>query len=181
MSRPPRARDKVLDAFEEILLEDGERAATLDAVARRAGVSKGGLLYHFGSREALDAGLIERMHAFAVDDLKAMDEAERGVVAYFLETSGHVGSPFDRAISATGRLAHGGNAAATAALVELRSSWAEALRPHVRDDAALDLVLLVSDGLYINSALLNDIPGPAPTGAALDALIRLVEGATGAT
>src|SRR5690606_13182471 len=43
----PAARAKVLDAFVSILLEHGERAATLDAVAAAAGVSKGGLLYHF--------------------------------------------------------------------------------------------------------------------------------------
>ncbi|GAA4763738.1 TetR/AcrR family transcriptional regulator [Microbacterium gilvum] len=178
MSRPPRARDKVLDAFEAILIEDGARAATLDAVARRAGVSKGGLLYHFGSRDALDTGLLDRLHALAAQDLEAMQTAPSGPVDYFLATSGHVGSPFDRAISAAGRLAHGGSAKATAALAELREAWADAIRPHVRDQAALDLVLLLSDGLYINSALLNDVPGPVPTGAALDALIALVRTAT---
>ncbi|WP_337479241.1 TetR family transcriptional regulator [Microbacterium yannicii] len=50
MSRPPLAREKVLDAFERILIDEGERAATMDAAARAAGVSKGGLLYHFASR-----------------------------------------------------------------------------------------------------------------------------------
>ena len=49
MSRPPAAREAVLDAFERIIITEGERAATLDATARAAGVSKGGLLYHFGS------------------------------------------------------------------------------------------------------------------------------------
>ncbi len=58
MSRPPLAREKVLDAFEAILVDDGERAATMDATARSAGVSKGGLLYHFASKELLEAGLI---------------------------------------------------------------------------------------------------------------------------
>ncbi|WOF21692.1 TetR/AcrR family transcriptional regulator [Microbacterium betulae] len=178
MSRPPRARDKVLDAFESILIEDGERAATLDAVARRAGVSKGGLLYHFGSRDALDAGLVERLRLLAADDVAATQGAPEGPVGYFLATSAHVGSPFDRTIVSVSRLANGGNATATAALTELRRAWADAIRPHVRDDASLDLVLLLSDGLYINSALLNDVPGPVPTGDALDALIRLVESAT---
>ncbi|MGN6428010.1 MAG: TetR/AcrR family transcriptional regulator, partial [Leifsonia sp.] len=47
------ARDRILDAFEELLAEHSERAATLDAVAAKAGVSKGGLLYHFASKDAL--------------------------------------------------------------------------------------------------------------------------------
>ncbi|MFD6137897.1 TetR/AcrR family transcriptional regulator, partial [Isoptericola sp. NPDC060257] len=44
MPPAPAARAKVLRAFAELLVESGERAATLDAVAERAGVSKGGLL-----------------------------------------------------------------------------------------------------------------------------------------
>jgi AcrR family transcriptional regulator len=39
MARKPVAREAVLDAFESLLIEVGERAATLDAVARSAGVS----------------------------------------------------------------------------------------------------------------------------------------------
>ncbi|WP_374071309.1 hypothetical protein [Corynebacterium belfantii] len=38
------AKEKLLDAFEDILISQGENAATLDAVAQKAGVSKGGLL-----------------------------------------------------------------------------------------------------------------------------------------
>ncbi len=34
---------------------------TLEAVAKEAGVSKGGLLYHFPSKEALIQGMVERM------------------------------------------------------------------------------------------------------------------------
>ena len=70
MSRPARARESVLDAFERILIEDGGRAATMDATARVAGVSKGGLLYHFGSKEALESGLIERLKVLAARDIE---------------------------------------------------------------------------------------------------------------
>jgi AcrR family transcriptional regulator len=175
MSRPPHAREKVLDAFEALLIAEGERAATLESVAREAGVSKGGLLYHFGSREALEEGLYARLRTLAADDVEAVRTAPEGPIAYFLSTSGDVGLPLDRAITAVGRLAHGGKAAATAQLAAVRASWGDALRAHVRDEAALDLVMLVSDGIYVNSALMNDLPGPVPRGAALEALIRLVE------
>ena len=61
----------------------------------------------------------------------------------------------------------------------VRARWAEALRPHVRDAAALDLVLLVSDGLYYNNALTAAAAaGPVPRGVGLDALVALVERAT---
>lgn len=42
-----------------MVAEGGYSALTLDAVGEAAGVSKGGLLYHFPSKEALVAGLLE--------------------------------------------------------------------------------------------------------------------------
>ena len=82
MSRPPAAREAVLDAFERIIITDGERTATLDATARAAGVSKGGLLYHFGSRHALIAGLIERLHRLVDDDVERIHSAPDGPISY---------------------------------------------------------------------------------------------------
>ncbi|WEG07415.1 TetR family transcriptional regulator [Microbacterium horticulturae] len=175
MSRPPRARDLVLDAYEEILIAGGERAATMDAAARAAGVSKGGLLYHFASKEALEAGLIGRLNDLVDEDVVAITTAEEGAVAHYLRTSVLVGDPLDRAMLAVSRLAQGGSAPASTALKEMRQRWAEAVRPHVRDDAALDLVLLVSDGLYFNNMLEDRSDTLVPTGAAMDALVRLVE------
>lgn len=54
-------RDLLLDAAEQLLAEHGTTALTLAAVAARAGVSKGGLLYHFGTKEALVKALVERL------------------------------------------------------------------------------------------------------------------------
>lgn len=176
MSRPPRARESVLDAFEAILISDGERAATMDATARAAGVSKGGLLYHYASKEALESALLERLDALVEADIARIASAEEGPVAYFLRSSVMHDDPLDRAIIATSRLAQGGSAGASAALRGIRDRWESAIRPAVRDKQALDLVMLVSDGLYFNNALdYQGVPGPVPDGDDLDALIRLVE------
>lgn len=53
--------DDLLDAAEALLCEQGSNALTLSAVAERAGVSKGGLLYHFPNKEALITGLVARL------------------------------------------------------------------------------------------------------------------------
>lgn len=178
MSRPPRARESVLDAFERLLIDDGERAATMDAAARAAGVSKGGLLYHFASKDALEHALLERLRALVDADVAAMATAPDGPVSFFLRTSVMDGDPLDRALIAASRLAQGGHTDATEALRDVRAGWEEALRPHVRDETALALVLLVSDGLYFNNALtVSGAAGPVPRGRALDALITLVTSA----
>lgn len=179
MSRPPLAREKVLDAYESILIADGERAATMDAIAREAGVSKGGLLYHFESKEALETALVDRMTALALIDIAELAAAPDGPVAAFVRTSVMTGHPLDRAITATSKLAQTGNVAASDALRSIRDRWADMVRPHVRDDAAVQLVLLVSDGLYFNNALVTGVlPGPLPRGDDLDALVELVVQAT---
>jgi len=54
----------------------GVNGLTLDAAARDAGVSKGGLLYHFASKEALLAGMIARLAAFLEADYRAGVEAQ---------------------------------------------------------------------------------------------------------
>jgi AcrR family transcriptional regulator len=54
-------RDRLLNAAEVITSRDGVANLTLDAVAREAGVSKGGLLYHFPSKSALLTGIVERL------------------------------------------------------------------------------------------------------------------------
>ena len=176
MSRPPLARERLLDAVEQELLEHGLNGVTLERVAERAGVSKGGLLYHFGSKDQLETGVLERLTSLVAEDVAEMKAAPEGPIAYFLHTSVNSNDPIDRAILATSRLAQGGNTAAGEALRSIRDQWAEALRPHTKDETALDLVMLVSDGLYFNNALSGgSIPGPVPRDAALAALIALVE------
>ena len=71
----PDARTRVLDAAEAIVQARGVGGLTLEAAARDAGVSKGGLLYHFASKEALLAALLARLSAFMEADYHACVEA----------------------------------------------------------------------------------------------------------
>jgi AcrR family transcriptional regulator len=70
-------RDAILNAAEEVVSEAGAGQLTFDAVAERAGVSKGGVLYCFPSKVALIAAMTER-------DLKRF---EREVAAHLPEGS----------------------------------------------------------------------------------------------
>ena len=52
-------RTLLMDAAERIVVSQGVARMTVEEVAREAKVSKGGLLYHFPSKEALIEGMIE--------------------------------------------------------------------------------------------------------------------------
>ncbi|MCB1440457.1 MAG: TetR/AcrR family transcriptional regulator [Nitratireductor sp.] len=59
MSKDTTSRQRILNAAAELAFEDGAAHISLDAVAARAGMSKGGLLYNFPSKAALMRALVE--------------------------------------------------------------------------------------------------------------------------
>lgn len=58
---PDQTRARLLHAAVEAMQRSGPASLTLDQVARQAGVSKGGLLHHFPSKEALFEALVRRL------------------------------------------------------------------------------------------------------------------------
>lgn len=63
MSRQPAGerRQRILEAAARVVETEGARHLTMDAVARAAAVSKGGLLYHFPSKRDLLEGMLGRL------------------------------------------------------------------------------------------------------------------------
>ncbi len=59
-SKRSNSRELILDAAEALVLDAGAAHLTLDAVAERAGISKGGLLYNYATKEALLQAMITR-------------------------------------------------------------------------------------------------------------------------
>src|SRR5260221_10287371 len=54
-----KTRESVLKAATQIIIRLGIGAFTIEAVAQEAGVTKGGVLHHFPSKEALIDSLID--------------------------------------------------------------------------------------------------------------------------
>lgn len=67
MPRSDHPRHALLDAAETVVVRQGIASLTLDAVAAEAGVSKGGLLHHFRSKDRL----VEAMVARSADEWRA--------------------------------------------------------------------------------------------------------------
>lgn len=171
MSDSATTHDRLLDAFARLLIDQGERAATLDAVAAEAGVSKGGLLYHFASKQALVDGLLDRLSGLVVIDLERMRAAPAGPIDYYIRTSVSMQNSMDRTIIATARLAQGAHEDARAALQEARSHWLGVLAETVADPTVANAITLLGDGVYFNSAMGGHVATPRE----LDELIAVVK------
>lgn len=58
---PVETREKLVQAAAQLVVSKGINRVTLEQVALEAGVSKGGLLHHFPTKQALLNGLIEQV------------------------------------------------------------------------------------------------------------------------
>lgn len=61
----------ILEAAAAVLLKAGVRGLTIDAVAAEAGLSKGGVLHHFASKDALVVALVARKLADVREEIAA--------------------------------------------------------------------------------------------------------------
>jgi AcrR family transcriptional regulator len=72
-------RSRILSAAEHVVLGDGVARLTLEKAAERAGVSKGGVLYHFPTRSALVSAMVARLaDRYDASLRRQLLEAERG-------------------------------------------------------------------------------------------------------
>jgi AcrR family transcriptional regulator len=69
MGRLPLAKARILSAARQIVENDGAGALTFDELARVSGVTRGGITYHFPTKEDLLRGLLEA-------DFRQWDDAE---------------------------------------------------------------------------------------------------------
>lgn len=88
MARPSTIdRNALLDAAERVITGEAAGRLTIDAVAAEAGVSKGGVLYSFPSKDALIQALVERYVATYDADIDQaatlrVDGLRAGIRAY---------------------------------------------------------------------------------------------------
>lgn len=170
ITRPSATRDLILDALETLLMEGGSSAATLEAVAARAGVSKGGLLYHFGSKEALYEGFLARLREGAAADAARTRTAPQGPIAAFLDVSTVPEDPGTRSVLAALRLLGVQEVDVETALADTFEYWYAVIAQEIADPTLARLVQLVGDGLYLHALI-----GSARPEADQQVIARVIE------
>lgn len=78
LAQGARSREALLDAAVELIAESGYTATGVDAIARRSGVVKSALYWHFGSKDGLLVAALERTAREWVAEFEAaVFESER--------------------------------------------------------------------------------------------------------
>ncbi|MFT5683795.1 MAG: AcrR family transcriptional regulator [Myxococcota bacterium] len=175
-TKAQRTRRGLLDAAERLVDQHGAARLTLAGVAKEAGVSKGGLLYHFGTKDELIAAMLDRRFA-RFDDNRASKVASdanptgREARAYLLATA----EEKDPEAAAGLLAAVANNLDLLRPLQERYAVWQQALS----EDEGLSaeqatVVRLIADGLW-----LSELMGFAPPDDDLrERIITLAAGMT---
>lgn len=155
------ARMRILRAAMEVIRREGAMALTLDATAREAEVSKGGLLYHFPNKKALVWGMLEyHLEAFE----RAIEESGKPFVQAYVEMGSYDGS--------------GGLFQSLSAVLALYPELLEAVRERSRrwyaQARSVDalVAMLAADGLFLADLIGMDV---APGKLKQKVLRRLLE------
>jgi AcrR family transcriptional regulator len=176
-------REAILRAASRVVVEGGISGMTLEAVAREAGVSKGGLLYHFPSKEALISGMIGRLIEGFTSLLGRELEGERG------SENGRWLRAYARATFAEDRRHLEIGAALLAAVAEDPTlmdplhrgfeDWQRRAERDGTDPAVGTLVRLAADGLFFAEMFGFAPPEGRLRQRVLEALLSLTKGAGG--
>jgi AcrR family transcriptional regulator len=159
------ARERILDAAEE-LITSGQVQPALDAVAAAAGVSKGGLLYHFDKQSLLRALVTRAVQRF--DERLTAAAAEGRMAAAWLRLS--VPEPSDRALygamMSMMRLTTTGEFDLPGEVADAERRWQQMLIAELGDPVRARMVRLVGDGLFLAA-----LTGRPPTSDEVEQLL----------
>lgn len=180
MSPRPSKREKLLDAALALVAEHGYSALTLDAVGAAVGVSKGGVLYHFPTKDDLVVALIEQLgDRFDAAQKAALAQDPRmpgAATRAYLVASSTV-QP-DEHLAAVALLAAVGHHPGLLEPLQQRyRAWVDRLDRDGLPDLDAHLVRLVADGLWAADLFGLAPPEPELRRAILARLLQLAGGA----
>lgn len=145
-------RDEILMAAARVIKNKSVLNFTLEAVAKEAGISKGGLLYHFPNKNALMQGMVERpLEAFkkALDAFIRRDTSDSGKWSRAYATESMMMSDdmkllWTSALTAVMAL----NPDLLKPLREMNRKWMELVQSDGIDPLDGVLILLIAEGLW---------------------------------
>ncbi len=151
-------RRSVLAAAAEIVVREGASKLTLDAVAERCGLSKGGILHHFSTKDSLISAMIEDVVGQFEADLQRNVQGESGPGSFAraflracLDRDGIVTRTLKVSAGIVAAVAI--NAQLLAPLRSRYDEWIARLEDDGIDPAIAELVRSAADGLWLGDVL----------------------------
>jgi len=144
-------RDRILRAAEDVVLTDGVACLTLEKAAARAGLSKGGVLYHFKTRHDLVAGMVERLaqrYEAAVVGRHGVPFARSFIEFCFVEPATDE-EHRDERVGAALIAAVAAEPAQLAPLREAYARWQAEIEAGTADPVQATVARLAADGLWL--------------------------------
>lgn len=174
--QPELVRQRLLDCAAQLLVAQGVVGVTVQAVAGAAGVTKGGLLHHFPSKQQLlEAVFVDLLREFdaAIDEALASDPGGHGrfTRAYVRVTLG-----FDLLAKPN---PHSALSLSTLTEPGLRGQWGDWLRGRLqrhRDtdgDPSLQLARYAADGVWLAAVMAQDGEQPVDRAGLLARMLDL--------
>lgn len=169
-----------MQAAGAVIRRDGVRAMTLQAVAREAGVSKGGLLYHFPSKRDLITAMVKARAHRLHNTSRRFEELHPGAgpaAAYVSTVAEAPPTELDAALLAAIFEDPALLEAYRQEVVEMYRRLAEGA-----GDPILAIVVgLACDGLWTNELLNTGIPDPRARAAVITRLAQLADATRGSS
>jgi AcrR family transcriptional regulator len=156
---PPDTRTRILVAAARVVRDKGVQRLTLEEVARVASVSKGGLLYHFSTKEQLIQAMLEYALIAFEDELNKVHagDAEPGSwLRAYIKASfpDQKSSLYEQSMLASALLASVGNEPSLAGPYGTHlKSWVERAEEDGIDPAVAQIIRLAVDALWLHEAL----------------------------
>jgi AcrR family transcriptional regulator len=174
--RARNAREEILDAAQRVVARDGAGRLTLDAVAAEVGMTKGGVLYNFGSKAALLRGMLERMIATFEAVLDAAAEKNAGLpnptLRALLTVADHL-ERIDPELQAAILAAAAENPGALDPLRRLVTAKQERILAEAGDPVMALVLLAAFDGMKLQRMMRLPPTAPATRAAMLERLRAL--------
>lgn len=188
MKHGDNKRTTLLRAAGEVVRQSGADAMTLEAVAARAGVSKGGLLYHFPTKEALIGAMVTRLieEFDAALDAHIARETEQGdapQAGRWLRAYARVSTTPDEPSDAVAAALMVASAQSPALLEPMKAAgarWQARAENDGLDPDVATVVRLAADGCWLSSLFGFEagFESRARLESLQNVLLRLVEQAT---
>lgn len=150
-------RDNILDAACAIVREQGVGRLTLDEAARVAGLSKGGVLYHFKSKDDLIAAMVQAQIGQCDRMVQQHYDAEapgpyrwaRALVRTAFDPKSPGNDPIGSALLAAVSI----NPELVTPIRQMYDRWTERLKSDSPDFHRAVLVAMAMDGMYFEKIL----------------------------